>query len=182
MRQRVVIAMAMVSELRLLIADEPMTALDVTFQAEILALMDWLKRKTGTAVMFITHDMAVVAQMADRVVVMYSGLKVEERRVEDIFANLQHDCTKSLLAAVPKFSEMQGALLPEPMRILGTQEQVLTPIKGTDTPLLTVQNLTTRFPVKGGFLCRNVANVHAVEAMSFTINKGQTLSLVGESG
>jgi peptide/nickel transport system ATP-binding protein/glutathione transport system ATP-binding protein len=182
MRQRVVIAMAMACEPRLLIADEPTTALDVTIQAEILALMDRLKRETGTAVMFITHDMAVVAQMADRVVVMYRGLKVEEGRVEDIFANPQHDYTKSLLAAVPKLGEMQGTSLPEPMRILGTQDQVLTPIKGTDTPLLTVQNLTTRFPVKGGFLRRTVATVHAVEDVSFTINKGQTLSLVGESG
>ena len=162
-----VIAMAMAGEPRLLIAEEPMTALDVTFQTVILTLMDWLKRETGTVVMFITHDMAVVAQMADRVVVMYSGFKVEERRVEDIFANSQYNYTKSLLAAVPKLSEIQNALLPEPMRILGTQEQVLTPIKGTVTPLLTVQNLATRFPVKGRFLRWNVANVHAVEDMFF---------------
>ena len=84
MRQRVVIAMALACEPRLLIADEPTTALDVTIQAEILALMDRLKRETGTAVMFITHDMAVVAQMADRVVVMFRGKKVEEGAVEDI--------------------------------------------------------------------------------------------------
>ena len=87
MRQRVVIAMAMACEPRLLIADEPTTALDVTIRAEILALMDRLKRDTGTAVMFITHDMVVVAQMADRVVVMYRGKKVEEGPVTDIFEN-----------------------------------------------------------------------------------------------
>ena len=182
MRQRVVIAMAMACEPRLLIADEPTTALDVTIQAEILALMDRLKRETGTAVLFITHDMAVVAQMADRVVVMYRGKKVEEGTVTDIFENPQHEYTKSLLAAVPKLGEMRGKSLPEPMRLLGTKDHVLTPIEGTNEPLLTVQNLTTHFPVKGGFLRRTVANVHAVEDVSFVINKGQTLSLVGESG
>ena len=182
MRQRVVIAMAMACRPRLLIADEPTTALDVTIQAEILALMDRLKRETGTAVMFITHDMAVVAQMADRVVVMYRGNKVEEGTVEEIFENPRHDYTKALLAAVPKLGEMTGKDLPEPMRLLGTEGQDLRPIPGTTEPLLKVRNLTTRFPVKGGFFRRTVANVHAVEDLSFTINKGRTLSLVGESG
>ncbi|SEF46283.1 ABC transporter ATP-binding protein [Jhaorihella thermophila] len=182
MRQRVVIAMAMACEPRLLIADEPTTALDVTIQAEILALMNRLKRETGTAVMFITHDMAVVAQMADRVVVMYRGRKVEEGPVEEIFANPRHDYTKALLAAVPKLGEMRGRPDPEPMRLLGVEDQDLRPIRGTDEPLLQVRGLVTRFPVKGGFFRRTIANVHAVEDVSFTLNKGQTLSLVGESG
>jgi glutathione transport system ATP-binding protein len=182
MRQRVVIAMALACEPRLLIADEPTTALDVTIQAEILALIDRLKRETGTAVMFITHDMAVVAQMADRVVVMYRGNKVEEGRVEDIFENPQHDYTKALLSAVPKLGEMTGKALPEPMRLLGSTGPAAVPIPGTDTPLLTVRNLVTRFPVRGGLFRRTVANVHAVEDVSFTLNKGRTLSLVGESG
>ena len=182
MRQRVVIAMALACEPRLLIADEPTTALDVTIQAEILALMDRLKRETGTAVMFITHDMAVVAQMADRVVVMFRGKKVEEGPVEEIFANPQHNYTKALLAAVPRLGEMQGSDLPRPMRLLGSDDASTAAIPGTDTPLLEVRNLTTRFPVKGGFFRRTVANVHAVEDVSFTLNKGQTLSLVGESG
>ena len=182
MRQRVVIAMAMACEPRLLIADEPTTALDVTIQAEILALMDRLKRETGTAVMFITHDMAVVAQMADRVVVMFRGNKVEEGPVEQIFENPQHDYTKALLAAVPKLGEMRGKSAPEPMKLLGVENQNIAPIPGTDQPLLTVKGLTTRFAVKGGFFRRTVANVHAVEDVSFTVNKGQTLSLVGESG
>ena len=112
MRQRVVIAMAMACEPRLLIADEPTTALDVTIQAEILALMDRLKRETGTAVMFITHDMAVVAQMADRVVVMFRGNKVEEGTVEEIFENPQHDYTKALLAAVPKLGKCAASITP----------------------------------------------------------------------
>ncbi len=182
MRQRVVIAMALACEPRLLIADEPTTALDVTIQAEILALMDRLKRETGTAVMFITHDMAVVAQMADRVVVMFRGNKVEEGTVEQIFENPQHDYTKALLAAVPKLGEMTGKPLPEPMKLLGREQGEIKPIPGTDEPLLTVKNLVTRFAVKGGFFRRTIANVHAVEDVSFTLNKGRTLSLVGESG
>ncbi|WP_171209775.1 MULTISPECIES: ABC transporter ATP-binding protein [unclassified Ruegeria] len=182
MRQRVVIAMAMACEPRLLIADEPTTALDVTIQAEILALMDRLKRETGTAVMFITHDMAVVAQMADRVVVMFRGNKVEEGTVTEIFENPQHDYTKALLAAVPKLGEMQGKSAPEPMKLLGVEGQNIAPIPGTEEVLLSVKNLTTRFPVKGGLLRRTISNVHAVEDVSFTLNKGQTLSLVGESG
>lgn len=182
MRQRVVIAMALACEPRLLIADEPTTALDVTIQAEILALMDRLKRETGTAVMFITHDMAVVAQMADRVVVMYRGNKVEEGPVEAIFENPQHDYTKALLAAVPKLGEMRGKAYPEPMKLLGAEDQTIAPITGSDEKLLEVKGLTTRFPVKGGFFRRTVANVHAVEDVSFTLNRGRTLSLVGESG
>ena len=182
MRQRVVIAMALACEPRLLIADEPTTALDVTIQAEILALIDRLKRETGTAVMFITHDMAVVAQMADRVVVMFRGNKVEEGLVQDIFENPQHDYTKALLAAVPKLGEMEGKPYPEPMRLLGQGESELKPLVGTDEPLLEVKNLVTRFPLRGGLLRRTVSNVHAVEDVSFTLMKGKTLSLVGESG
>ncbi len=182
MRQRVVIAMALACAPRLLIADEPTTALDVTIQAEILALIDRLKRETGTAVMFITHDMAVVAQMADRVVVMYRGNKVEEGTVHEIFENPQHAYTKALLSAVPRLGVMTGKALPEPMRLLGATGPAPVPIPGTETPLLVVKNLTTRFAVRGGLFRRTVANVHAVEDVSFTLNKGRTLSLVGESG
>jgi peptide/nickel transport system ATP-binding protein/glutathione transport system ATP-binding protein len=182
MRQRVVIAMALACEPRLLIADEPTTALDVTIQAEILALIDRLKRETGTAVMFITHDMAVVAQMADRVVVMYRGNKVEEGTVEQIFENPQHDYTKALLAAVPKLGEMRGKPYPERMRLLGDNNYTLAPLVGTDVPLLEVKNLVTRFPMSGGLLRRTVSSVHAVEDVSFTLMRGRTLALVGESG
>ncbi len=183
MRQRVVIAIALACAPRLLIADEPTTALDVTIQAEILALIDRLKRETGTAVLFITHDMAVVAQMADRVVVMYRGKKVEEGTVEEIFENPQHDYTKSLLAAVPKLGEMTGKDAPEPMRLMGVELKVEGPIEiKAPVTLLDVKHLTTRFPVKGGFFRRTVANVHAVEDVSFSIMTGETLSLVGESG
>ena len=182
MRQRVVIAMALACEPRLLIADEPTTALDVTIQAEILALINRLKDETGTAVMFITHDMAVVAQIADRVVVMYRGEKVEEGTVTEIFQNPQHDYTKALLAAVPKLGEMTGKTNPEPLKIMGQVGGNTAPIEGSDEVLLTVEGLTTRFPVRTGILRRVSAQVHAVEDLSFTINKGQTLSLVGESG
>ncbi|MDR6264389.1 ABC transporter ATP-binding protein [Roseobacter sp. N2S] len=183
MRQRVMIAMALACEPRLLIADEPTTALDVTIQAEILSLINRLKEETGTAVLFITHDMAVVAQMADRVVVMYRGNLVEEGSVTDIFENPQQDYTRALLAAVPKLGEMAGKPNPEPMAIMG-EVNAKTPqpiIAGTEI-LLEVKNLTTRYPVKGGLLRRTVANVHAVEDLSFTLRRGETLSLVGESG
>ena len=184
MRQRVVIAMAMACRPRLLICDEPTTALDVTIQAEILALIDRLKRENGMAVMFITHDMAVVAQMADRVVVMFRGNKVEEGPVTEIFERPQQDYTRALLAAVPRLGEMTGRDAPEPMRLMRAGEvaasEPVAPRKSE--PLLEVRHLCTRFPVKGGLLRRTVAQVHAVEDVSFTLNAGETLSLVGESG
>jgi peptide/nickel transport system ATP-binding protein/glutathione transport system ATP-binding protein len=182
MRQRVMIAMALACKPRLLIADEPTTALDVTIQAEILELINRLKRETGTAVLFITHDMAVVAQIADHVVVMHQGKMVEEGPVEQVLASPTHDYTRSLLAAVPRLGDMVGKTYPQPMALGGPEEQKHAPVKGTDQPVLQVTNLATRFPVKGGLLRRTVARVHAVEDVSFTLNKGRTLSLVGESG
>ncbi len=183
MRQRVVIAMALACEPRLLIADEPTTALDVTIQAEILALINRLKRETGTAVLFITHDMAVVAQMADRVIVMFRGNKVEEGTVDQIFNAPKEQYTRALLAAVPKLGEMRGKSAPEPMAIFGDETKVAGPVKPrSDKVILDVKHLVTRFPVKGGLLRRTLANVHAVEDVSFSIREGETLSLVGESG
>ena len=183
MRQRVVIAMAMACKPRLLIADEPTTALDVTIQAEILSLINRLKAETGMAVLFITHDMAVVAQVADRVVVMCRGKLVEEGPVEEIFANPKQDYTKALLAAVPRLGEMRGKTAPEPMRLIGYEGRAVAPVVPvTRAPLLEVSNLTTRYPIKSSILRRVVANVHAVEDVSFTIGKGETLALVGESG
>ncbi len=187
MRQRVVIAMAMACEPRLLIADEPTTALDVTIQAEILALINRLKRKTGMAVLFITHDMAVVAQMADRVVVMYRGNVVETGGVTDIFEAPQEEYTKALLAAVPKLGEMRGRAAPERMLGLAPSTPAAPRPKadaGAEKPreLVDVRHLSTRFPIRSGPFRRTTAHVHAVEDVSFTIFAGQTLSLVGESG
>jgi peptide/nickel transport system ATP-binding protein/glutathione transport system ATP-binding protein len=186
MRQRVVIAMAMACEPRLLIADEPTTALDVTIQAEILGLIGRLKRENNMAVLFITHDMAVVAQMADRVVVMYRGRIVEEGPVNEIFEHPREDYTRALLAAVPRLGAMTGKTAPEPMPIMGaaTAPETMAAAAPARAPraLLEVKNLTTRFPVKGGPLRLTVANVHAVEDVSFSLNVGETLALVGESG
>ncbi len=185
MRQRVVIAMAMACRPRLLIADEPTTALDVTIQAEILSLINRLKRETGMAVLFITHDMAVVAQMADRVVVMYHGNLIEEGSVDDIFSSPKEDYTKALLAAVPQLGQMAGTSLPSPLNIPGVAVAVKPAREVIDTEkktLLEVKNLVTRFPVYGGIFRQKVANVHAVENVSFTINRGETMALVGESG
>ena len=182
-RQRVMIAVALACEPKILIADEPTTALDVTIQAEILALINRLKNETGTAVIFITHDMAVVAQMADRVIVLYPGEKVEEGTVHEIFNNPKHEYTKSLLAAVPKLGEMASRKYPEPMRLMGKGDtQIIKPIIGTDEPILSVKKLVTRYSIRGGLFQRIKAKVHAVEDISFTIMKGKTLSLVGESG
>ena len=185
MRQRVVIAMAMACRPRLLIADEPTTALDVTIQAEILALINRLKHETGMAVLFITHDMAVVAQMADRVVVMYRGDMIEEGPVAKIFSKPREDYTKALLAAVPQLGDMAGTSEPKPLDIPGHEilkKNRLKNLNKEQQTVLEVQNLVTRFPVYGGVLRRKVANVHAVENVSFSIKKGETMALVGESG
>ena len=182
MRQRIVIAMALACKPRILIADEPTTALDVTIQAEILTLLNRLKQETGTSILFITHDMAVVAQIADRVVVMYNGEKVEEGTVNQIFNNPVKDYTKKLISSVPKLGAMIGKKYPEPLELSSNDKLKTKRIVGTKKPLLEVKNLVTRYPVMGGMFRKKIANLHAVEDVSFTINEGQTFSLVGESG
>jgi glutathione transport system ATP-binding protein len=186
MRQRVMIAMALSCRPGLLIADEPTTALDVTIQAQILRLMQQLQDEMGMAMMFITHDMGVVAEIADRVVVMYKGEKVEEGTTEGIFSAPQHPYTKSLLSAVPKLGAMKGRGLPARFPLVGS-DQGSAPEVPHDTvkpaePLLSVRNLATRFDVHKGIFSRVVARVHAVEQVSFDVMAGETLSLVGESG
>ena len=185
MRQRIVIAIAMACAPRLLIADEPTTALDVTIQAEILALINRLKSDHNMGVLFITHDMAVVAQMADRVVVMHQGKIVEEGSVDDIFHRPKQEYTKTLLAAVPKLGAMAGTKNPKPLNVPGKiNRQIINKKAETanDKNILELKNLVTRFPVYGGVLKRKVANVHAVENVSFSISEGETFGLVGESG
>ncbi|WP_374313952.1 ABC transporter ATP-binding protein [Dongia sp.] len=168
MRQRVMIAMAMAAKPKILIADEPTTALDVTIQAQILELMATLQRETGTAIIMITHDMGVVAEIADRVVVMKKGEAVERGETAAIFAHQNHAYTKALLAAVPSFSH--GAAAP------------LAPDLGGAKPLIEVKDLIVRFDVKGGLLQQVQQRVHAVEKVSFDLMPGETLALVGESG
>jgi glutathione transport system ATP-binding protein len=191
MRQRVMIAMALSCKPRLLIADEPTTALDVTIQAQILTLIRLLQEEMHMAVMFITHDMGVVAEVADRVVVMYRGGKVEENDAMSIFAAPQHPYTRALLSAVPKLGSMRGEDLPRKFPLI-----VLDPATGADSPpepastvpppepkpILQVRELTTRFDVKSGFFGRVRRRVHAVERVSFDLDPGETLALVGESG
>ncbi len=187
MRQRVMIAMALSCRPSLLIADEPTTALDVTIQAQILRLIRQLQGEMGMAVMFITHDMGVVAEVADRVVVMYQGRKVEEGPTEQIFLAPQHPYTKALLSAVPKLGSLRGQPLPARfplVRVDGSKEPPPAPqdTVHAGSPLLEVDHLSTRFDVRRGVFGRLVARVHAVEQVSFGLQPGETLALVGESG
>ena len=187
MRQRAMIAMALTCRPRLLIADEPTTALDVTVQAKILKIIKDLQAEFDMGVIFITHDMGVVAEVADRVVVMYRGNVVEEGAVEEIFANPQHAYTKSLLSAVPRLGEMEGSEWPRRFALMhqndNDQEKVdhIT-VDYTQQPLLEVKSMVTRFPVRSGFFSRITQNVHAVENLNFKLWPGETLALVGESG
>jgi len=173
MRQRVMIAMALACNPSLIIADEPTTALDVTVQAQILSLMRDLQRETGTAFLFITHDMGVVAEIADDVLVMRHGRMVEKGNVHDVFTTPREEYTRTLIAAVPSMVGSLAAQRIEPKPI-----ETLPPDK---TGILSVDNLSVRFPVSGG-LFRKAGAVHAVENVSLSINQGETLGLVGESG
>jgi glutathione transport system ATP-binding protein len=197
MRQRVMIAMALACRPRLLIADEPSTALDVTIQAQILTLIRLLQDELGMAVVFITHDMGVVAEIADRVVVMWQGEKVEEGAAQPIFATPRHPYTRALLSAVPTLGAMQGTDAPAKFPLLAVDGTAAAPSaaappavarttapgpNGNAAPLLRVRGLTTRFDVRGGFLNRVRRRVHAVEQVNFDLAAGETLGLVGESG
>jgi peptide/nickel transport system ATP-binding protein len=188
MRQRVMIAMALACQPRLLIADEPTTALDVTIQAQILQLIRELQAEVGMSVMFITHDMGVVAEVADRVIVMLNGEMVEERPVRDIFADPRHPYTKKLLSAVPVLGSLSDSDLPRQFaRLSSKAEEAVVPPPQSEPDkrgevILEVQNLSTRFDVRGGMLGRVRGRVHAVEDVSFQLRAGETLALVGESG
>ncbi|MFC4171782.1 dipeptide ABC transporter ATP-binding protein [Microvirga sp. GCM10011540] len=190
MRQRVMIAMALACNPKLLIADEPTTALDVTIQAQILNIVRDLQQEMGTAVIFITHDMGVVAEMADDVVVMWKGEKVEQGPVREIFAAPKHPYTRALLSAVPRLGSLTGQPLPKRTPVIvmdgGVPKQVgETHIQNTadyTKPILQVDKLTTRFDVGKTFFGRVTHRVHAVEEVSFDIYPGETLALVGESG
>ncbi len=188
MRQRVMIAMALSCRPAVLIADEPTTALDVTIQAQILQLIKVLQDEMEMGVIFITHDMGVVADIADRVLVMYQGEAVETGTVEQIFHAPEHPYTRALLAAVPRLGAMNGSDLPRRFPLISltnpgfqeaeTEQDTVVP----GEPILQVRGLVTRFPLRGGLLNRVKREVHAVENVSFDLWPGETLSLVGESG
>jgi len=243
--QRVMIAMGLSQSPKLLIADEPTTALDVTIQAQILNLMRDLKEQLNTAVILITHDLGVVAEMADRVAVMYAGQIVEQAETEALFKNPRHPYTQGLIASIPIMGQLKERLSVIPgtvpnlvnapegchfaprcqarvdnnltkcteespeMTIVGDDHTLRCWLYDTDMvaissekpdeleevssdktksaqeqpeDLIKVENLIKYFPVHGGILKRVVAQVRAVDDVSFTIKKGETLSLVGESG
>jgi peptide/nickel transport system ATP-binding protein len=163
LRQRVMIAMALACRPRLLIADEPTTALDVTTQAEILTLIRQLQAEIGMAVLFITHDMGVVAEIADRIVVLREGRKVEEGTVAEVFRAPKHAYSQQLMAATPKLGSGSPA----------------APAGGSK--LLDVRDLTTRFSVRSGFLAGR-RSIEAVRGVSLNLGRAETLGLVGESG
>lgn len=209
-KQRVMIAMALSCNPNLLIADEPTTALDVTVQKKILELMDNLRRDINASVVFITHDLGVIAEVADRVIVMYKGKIVEENSTYNIFANPQHPYTQSLLACRPPLEYrlsklptvddfMSVSFAENGDRIIETKaqsiEQVIEQFRVTDnytterlvtlkqqTPILEVKNLQTHFASKKNFFGKTTKWVKAVDGVSFDVYPGETLGLVGESG
>ena len=161
-RQRVMIAMALANDPALLIADEPTTALDVTIQAQILALLKDLSKRLGMALLLITHDLSIVRKVADKVAVMQNGRLVEKATVAELFSNPQHSYTKLLLAAEPK----GDALLID---------------KNAET-LMSIKDLKVYFPIKSGFLRKTVDYIRAVDGLTLHVKTGETVGIVGESG
>ena len=193
-KQRVMIAMAIACEPKLLICDEPTTALDVTIQKQVLDLLHGLQQKYNMSMMFITHDLGVIGDIADDVVVMYRSNVVEKNNAKEIFYTAKHPYTKGLLACRPKLGANPRRLLTvsDFMDENGVEKHVsaerVQVFEKEDEPnrsddiLLEVKNLVTQFPIKGGIFGRTVDHFQAVNDVSFTLKKGQTLGLVGESG
>jgi peptide/nickel transport system ATP-binding protein len=204
-KQRVMIAMAMSCQPKILIADEPTTALDVTVQKTILELINDLSRETGMSAIFITHDLGVIAEIADRVVVMYKGQIVEQGTVLEIFSNPKHPYTKGLLACRPPlgkrlrklpviadFMEEKNGIITEKA---SDMKQLIDAFVVSDeqtkrryqelqqqSPILQVKNVSTWFPTKTNIFGKTLEYVKAVDDVSFEVNEGETLGLVGESG
>ncbi|TPM40849.1 ABC transporter ATP-binding protein [Mesorhizobium sp. B2-3-4] len=171
MLQRVMIAIALACNPRLLIADEPTTALDVTVQAQIMALLAELKRETGMSVIFITHDIGLVAGIADKVMVMQNGQAVEQGELNQILDSPRHPYTQHLLRDVPHFASGRAT------RADGRREK-----SENRQPALKVDGLVVRFPLKSNFFSRATGAVHAVDGVDFDLMPGETLAIVGESG
>ncbi len=196
-KQRVMIAMAMSCEPKLLIADEPTTALDVTVQKTILELIKALKIKHNMSVIFITHDLGVVAEIANKVVVMKSGVKVENGTTQQLFENPKHPYTKGLLACRPPIEFRMRKLpivedfltLDQPvhdfinqLKITKEEQQVELEKVLRQDKIIEVSNLNTHFPIQKGIFRKTVGFVKAVNEVTFHVHKGETLGLVGESG
>jgi peptide/nickel transport system ATP-binding protein len=205
-KQRVMIAMAMSCQPSVLIADEPTTALDVTVQKTILQLMKKLQLEHNMGIMFITHDLGVIAELADKVVVMYKGKIVEQGSVWDIFKNPKHPYTKGLLACRPPLNkrytflptvsdfmkiDSSGDIIDNGVSVLDFTKELIVSKKTREEsqkvlsskhPILKIKNLKTYFPIKGGFFGGVTDHVKAVNDVSFNVYPGETLGLVGESG
>ncbi|MBA6117562.1 dipeptide ABC transporter ATP-binding protein [Pseudomonas sp. NC26] len=187
MRQRIMIAMSLVCEPTLLIADEPTTALDVTVQAQILRIIKELQDSLRMGVIFITHDMGVVAEVADDVMVMKRGETVEHGAAKEVLLHPRQPYTQALLAAVPKIGSMRGSDLPAKFALVdepvaqGQQDAPRAP-DYQGAPILSVESLSIRYDLRGGILGKVQRRVHAVESIDFQIYPGETLALVGESG
>jgi peptide/nickel transport system ATP-binding protein len=193
-KQRVMIAMAISCEPKLLIADEPTTALDVTIQKQVLELLHKLQQEYQMSMMFITHDLGVISDIADDVVVMYRSNVVEKNNARSVFTTAQHPYTKGLLACRPKLGANPRRLLTVSDFMNEEGQEKVVPVERvqifdkesvadkTDHVLLEVKNLVTQFPVKGGFFGGTIDHFKAVNDVSFKIKKGKTLGLVGESG
>ncbi|HSU51113.1 MAG TPA: ABC transporter ATP-binding protein [Segetibacter sp.] len=192
-KQRVMIAMAMSCHPSLLICDEPTTALDVTVQKTILQLIKNLQQQQNMGVIFISHDLGVVAEIADKVIVMYKGSIVESGLALDIYNRPKHPYTKALLACRPALHQkgerlpvvkdfMEGRLTEVSDKLQNKQETFEQPIVSETTPILSVQNLSVWFPAKNSFLRKSTAFIKAVNDVSFDLFEGETVGLVGESG
>ena len=190
-KQRVMIAMAMACEPDLLICDEPTTALDVTIQKQVLELMFDLQRKHGMSMLFITHDLAVIADIADEVAVMFRGDLVEQNTTKALFENPKHPYTKGLLACRPSLDENPVRLLTvddflnakEDIDVSSLEMKKPRPLDQSNAPvLLEINNFSKHFPIKGGIFGRTVDQFKAVDNVSLKVRKGRTLGLVGESG
>src|SRR5262245_32044229 len=188
LRQRAMIAMALVCRPALLIADEPTTALDVTIQAQILQLIQDLQQEFHMAVLLITHDLGVVANMADEVVVMHRGRVMEAGSVEDIFREARHPYLKALMRAVPRFNMAPGERLTPIRDVQVTGEHLITSgqrrVLSHSGPLLEVRNLTKRYATRKRSLLgsKSTGELLAVDDVSFDVRPGECLGLVGESG